>query len=159
MKIKNLLAVLFVMCACMACQDDKNDDTAGSQAVAGKYEGYTKAVFTYMPEGQYAANQTIIVTANEDGTCNVSYTSDSFGTFTITNAIVKTENGKYVIDGKGVTLMGMSEKEPTEYQCTLTGEIDAAKEETTFLFTIPAVMGGMTIAFAKGDIPESANNR
>lgn len=157
MKIKNLLAVLLVACACAACSDDKNEDAHLNQAVAGKYEGYTKAVAQYFPNGQYAADQTITITANEDETFNLSYTSDSFGTFTVNNATVKTENGKYLLEGKGSTLMGMSGKEPTEYQCTLTAEIDAAKEEPSFVFTIPAVMGGMTITFAKGDVPEPAN--
>lgn len=154
MKIKNLLAVLLVACAFASCNDDKNDDIPASEAVAGKYEGHTKAVFTYMPEGQYAANQTILVTANEDGTCNVSYTSSSFGTFTIPHATVKTEGGNYVIGGDGVTLMGMAGKEPTEYACTLTGNIDAGKAAPSFVFTIPAVMGGLTVTFAKGDVPE-----
>lgn len=154
MKIKNLLAVVWVACAFTACNDDKNEDIPMNEIVAGKYEGHTKAVFAYMPEGQYAANQTVMVTANEDGTCNVSYTSDSFGTFTIGNATVKTDNGKYVIDGEGVTLMGMAGREPTEYLCTLAGNIDAAKESPSFVFTIPAVMGGLTVTFAKGDVPE-----
>lgn len=154
MKIKNLLAVVLVACAFTACNDDKNEDTPMNEVVAGKYEGYTKAVFAYMPQGQYAANQAILVTANDDGTCHISYTSDSFGTFTIDNATVKTESGNYVIEGKGITLMGMAGKEPTEYQCTLTGNIDAAKEAPSFVFTIPAVMGGLTVTFAKGDVPE-----
>ena len=50
---------------------------------AGSYKGYTKAVAQYFPNGQYAADQTIKVTANEDGTVNVTYTSTSFGEFTI----------------------------------------------------------------------------
>lgn len=154
MKIKNLLAVLLVACALGACNDDKNEDTPASQVVAGKYEGHTKAVFAYMPQGQYAANQTITVTANEDETCAIAYTSDSFGTFTIPHATVKTEGGNYVIGGDGVTLMGMAGKAPTEYACTLTGNIDAGKAAPSFVFTIPAVMGGLTVTFAKGDVPE-----
>lgn len=154
MKIKNLLAVLLVACALGACNDDKNEDTPASQVVAGKYEGHTKAVFAYMPQGQYAANQTITVTANEDETCAIAYTSDSFGTFTIPNATVTLKDGAYVIDGEGTTSMSMSGKEPTEYYCSLKANIDAAKEAPSFVFTIPAVMGGLTVTFAKGDVPE-----
>lgn len=132
-------------------------DTPAKLILPGTYQGYTKAVFSYMPNGQYATDQTVTVTANEDETFKITYTSSSFGTFTISNATIKVKEGTYIIEGKGTTLMGMMGKEPTEYQCTLAGSIDAAKDAPSFVFTIPAVMGGMTITFAEGDVPESAN--
>ena len=132
-------------------------DTPAKLILPGTYEGYTKAVAQYFPNGQYAADQTVTVTANEDETFKVTYTSNSFGTFTISNATVKMEKGNYIIEGTGTTLMGMTGKEPTEYQCTLAGSIDVAKDVPSFVFTIPAVMGGMSITFAEGDVPETTN--
>ena len=52
MKIKSLLTMMFVLCACAACNDDKNEETPLNQVVAGKYDGYTKAVAQYFPAGQ-----------------------------------------------------------------------------------------------------------
>ena len=100
MRIKNLLTMMFVLCACAACNDDKNEETPLNQVVAGKYDGYTKAVAQYFPAGQYADKQSITLTANEDGTVNVTYTSDSFGEFTINNATVKSESNTYTLAEK-----------------------------------------------------------
>ena len=157
MKIKILLAVLLVVCACTACSDDKNEDAPLNQAVAGKYEGYTKAVAQYFPNGQYANTQSVILTANDDETVKVSYTSDSFGEFIVNNATIEQKDGSYTMKGEGTTVIGMGESKK-EYAFTFEGNIDKAKETPVFVFTVPAVMGGMTITFAKGNVPESANN-
>lgn len=34
MKIKSLLTMMFVLCACAACNDDKNEETPLNQVVA-----------------------------------------------------------------------------------------------------------------------------
>lgn len=49
----------------------------------------------------------------------------------------------------------MEGKEPKEYACTLKGTIDAAKAPPTFEISVPAVMNGLTITFATGDVPEN----
>ena len=156
MRIKNLLTMMFVLCACAACNDDKNEETPLNQVVAGKYDGYTKAVAQYFPAGQYADKQSITLTANEDGTVNVTYTSDSFGEFTINNATVKSESNTYTLSGKGETVMAMAGKDPKTYDCTLKGTIDAAKAAPSFEISVPAVMGGLTITFTQGEAPAAA---
>ena len=40
MKIKSLLTMMFVLCACAACNDDKNEETPLNQVVAGKRRGW-----------------------------------------------------------------------------------------------------------------------
>lgn len=157
MKIKNLLAALLVVCACAACSDDKKEDAPLNQVVAGKYEGHTKAVAQYFPNGQYANTQSITLTANEDETVKVSYTSDSFGEFAVNNATIEQKDGSYIVKGEGTTVIGMGESKK-EYAFTFEGTLDKAKSEPSFVFNVPAVMGGLTITFAKGDVPESANN-
>ena len=78
-----------MLCACAACNDDKNEETPLNQVVAGKYDGYTKAVAQYFPLGQYADKQSITLTPNDNGTVNIAYTSESFGEFSISNATVE----------------------------------------------------------------------
>lgn len=41
----------------------------------------------------------------------------------------------------------------SEYPCTLSGSIDESKENVSFTFTVPGVMGGLTITFTLGDMP------
>jgi len=40
-----------------------------------------------------------------------------------------------------------------EYACRFAGTVDAAKENPEFTFTVPAVMGGLTISFINGEMP------
>ena len=109
MKIKSLLTMMFVLCACAACNDDKNEETPLNQVVAGKYDRYTKAVAQYFPAGQYADKQSITLTPNDNGTVNIAYTSESFGEFSISNATVELKNDAYLVKGDGKTTMGMNE--------------------------------------------------
>jgi hypothetical protein len=98
-------------------------------------------------------NQTITLTANADGTYAVAYTSDTWGTFNINPVVVTYAEGKYLLAGEGATQMGMNGN-VKEYACTLTGEVDAEKTAPSFLFSVPSVMGGMTIQFYPGAYTE-----
>lgn len=121
--------------------------------VAGTYSGYVKASAAYFPDGMYADNQTLTVSANSDGTYKVTYTSDTWGTFTITGAEVSKDGSNYILTGDGVTLMGMSADSQKEYECTLTATIDADKNNPSFVFKVPSVMGGLTVEFLTGEMP------
>lgn len=158
MKLKNFLAMMAIALCAVACSDDdnSNQEVIPAKEVAGTYNGYTKAVAQYFPNGQYANDQTIKVETGSDETVDVSYTSDSFGAFSIKNAAVKVANSAYTITGTGITVMGMDEASKKEYECTFEATIDAAKAEPSFVFKVPSVMGGITITFAKGDAPVSA---
>jgi hypothetical protein len=93
-------------------------------------------------------DQTITITANEDGTVNVTY-----GDNTISNVEVKVSaEGVYTLSGAGVYAMSMSGA-PTNYDCTLAGTISKDKSKVEFALTLPAVMGGTTITFRNGDAP------
>lgn len=154
MKLKIFLAMMVIALCAVACSDDDKEEVViiPAQEIAGVYDGYTKAVAQYFPDGQYAVEQTVKIEANDDETVTVSYTSDSFGTFTIKNATVKLENSVYTVSGSGSTLMGMGDSKK-EYECTLTASIDAAKQASSFYFDVPAVMGGMKIEFIQGEAP------
>lgn len=122
-----------------------------SKLLAGSYEGWTEASCAYF-EGMQATDQTLSLTANVDDTFTLAYTSDSWGEFSFESLSVTSANGIYTLSGKGVTMMGM-DGNVSEYPCTVTGSIDANKENVSFTFTVPGVMGGLTITFTQGEAP------
>lgn len=131
-------------------------DIPADIVVPGTYEGYSKAVAQYFPQGMLSDDQALTITAEKDGTYTVNYTSSSFGTFTITGVTATSANGgeKFTLAGEGKTVMGMDESSAKEYACTFTGSVDAAKEAPEFTFKVPAVMGGLTISFITGEMPQ-----
>lgn len=122
-----------------------------SKLLAGSYKGWTEASCAYF-EGMQATDQTLSLTANADDTFTLAYTSDSWGEFSFESLSVTSANGIYTLSGKGVTMMGM-DGNVSEYPCTVTGSIDANKENVSFTFTVPGVMGGLTITFTQGEAP------
>ena len=122
-----------------------------SKLLAGSYEGWTEASCAYF-EGMQATGQTLSLTANANDTFALAYTSDSWGEFSFESLSVTSANGIYTLSGEGVTMMGM-DGNISEYPCTVTGRIDANKENISFTFTVPGVMGGLTITFTQGEAP------
>ena len=59
-----------------------------SEAVVGTYTGYSTAEFQYSSTPMVSQNQTLTVTAEEGGTVSVSYTSDTWGTFSLSGVTV-----------------------------------------------------------------------
>ncbi len=124
-----------------------------SIVVPGNYTGYTQADCAYF-KGMMADDQTVKITAGDNNTYTVSYTSDTWGEFNIVDAVaVSNDGGKsFTISGNGVTTMGMNGN-VNEYQCSMEGTVDAAKENVEFKFSVPAVMGGLTVTFSVGEMP------
>lgn len=120
-----------------------------SKLLAGSYKGWTEASCAYF-EGMQATDQTLSLTA--DDTFTLAYTSDSWGEFSFESLSVTSANGIYTLSGEGVTMMGM-DGNVSEYPCTVTGSINANKENVSFTFTVPGVMGGLTITFTQGEAP------
>ena len=113
------------------------------------------AEFQYSPTPMVSDAQTLTVTAEEGGeTVAVSYTSDTWGTFTVTGAAVTESDGTYTVTGSGKTVMGMSADSQSEYDCTLSATVKST-EDFTFTFDIPAVMGGLKITVQPGEAPAS----
>lgn len=117
----------------------------------GTYNGYTEAKSAYF-NGMMADDQKIVVTKNDDNTYKVEYTSDTWGEFLIEKADASFEGGKFIIKGNGSTKMGMN-GDVKDYQCSIEGSVDPRKENPTFTFSVPAVMGGLSIVFHSGDMP------
>lgn len=153
MGLKEILkaSAVAILAAGLASCDKDNEETA-AQLIAGSYSGWSKFVFTYMPAGMSYDNQTIVLAANEDGTVKLIYTSDDLGSCELANVAVSEDGTDYKLAGEGVFLMGMSGT-PKEYDCTFEGTVSGDKETYSFVFTIPAVMGGSTITFQNGTAP------
>ena len=148
MKIKSVLMMLSAAVFMMACDKDEN----GSKTVdfAGSYNGYTLASCNYF-QNMISADETVVITENTDGTATVSFTSATWGEFTITDAQASVSGDICSLSGSGQTQMGMNGNTST-YDCTFTAEI-RSQDDARMEFSIPTVMGGMTLTFQTGDAP------
>ncbi len=148
MKIKSVLMMLSVASIMMAC--DKEDSGSKTVDFAGSYKGYTLASCNYF-QNMISADETVVLTKNTDGTASVSFTSATWGTFTITDAQASVSGDICSLSGSGQTQMGMGGS-TSAYDCTFTAEIKS-QTDARMEFSIPAVMGGMTLTFQTGDAP------
>lgn len=148
MKIKSVLMMLSVASIMMAC--DKEDSGSKTVDFAGRYNGYTLASCNYF-QNMISADETVVLTKNTDGTASVSFTSATWGTFTITDAQASVSGDICSLSGSGQTQMGMNGN-TSAYDCTFTAEIKS-QTDARMEFSIPAVMGGMTLTFQTGDAP------
>lgn len=148
MKIKSVLMMLSAAVFMMACDKDEN----GSKTVdfAGNYDGYTLASCNYF-QNMISPDETVVITKNTDGSASVSFTSATRGTFTITDAQASISGNVCSLSGSGQTQMGMGGS-TSAYDCTFTAEIKS-QTDARMEFSIPAVMGGMTLTFQTGDAP------
>jgi len=127
-------------------------EVPAAKYLADSYDGWVKMAMAYAPDGINYDGQSITITANEDGTVNVVYSSTDLGEATISNVAVTKDGDSYKLEGEGTMLMGMSEKK-SEYACQLSGTISADKETYSIVLTLPSVMQGTTITFTNGSAP------
>lgn len=154
MKLKFNFLAIFALLFIVSCSSDDDDPVVNiSEAIQGSYNGYTVAEFKYTEVPMTTADETVVLTANADGTCNVSFTSSQWGTFTVSNSKVTLKDDTYTIMGSGKTVMGMSEEAKKEYACDFEGSVSKDKKTVSFLFDVPSVMGGLKITFKLGDAP------
>lgn len=148
MKIKSVLMMLSAAVFMMACDKDEN----GSKTVdfAGSYNGYTLASCNYF-QNMISADETVVITENTDGSATVSFTSATWDTFTITDAQASISGNVCSLSGSGQTQMGMGGS-TSAHDCTFTAEIKS-QTDARMEFSIPAVMGGMTLTFQTGEAP------
>lgn len=158
MKLKNLLAMTAIALLTASCSDDDNNENESINPavnIAGTYAGYSEAAFQYTDTPLVSADESLTIQTDADNTtATITYTSSSFGEFTISGTKVTYASGTYTLSGEGSTMMGMSGN-VSEYECTLKGTLNEAKNEGAFTFNIPAVMGGMNITFILGEVPVS----
>ena len=148
MKIKTILVLAVAAFCSMSCDKKTNDPKEVD--FAGSYKGYTLANCNYF-QNMISADETVVITENTDGTATVSFTSATWGTFTITDAQASISGNVCSLSGSGQTQMGMGGNTSTN-DCTFTAEIKS-QSDARMEFSIPAVMGGMTLTFQTGEAP------
>lgn len=148
MKIKSVLMMFSVASVMMAC--DKEDSGSKTIEFAGSYNGYTLASCNYF-QNMISPDETVLIAENTDGTASVSFTSATWGEFTITDAQASVSGDLCSLSGSGQTQMGMGGS-ISAYDCTFTAEI-RSQTDARMEFSIPAVMGGMTLTFQTGGAP------
>ena len=94
MKLKTILAMSVVALCSAACSDEKELPTVAD--IAGRYEGYTLAGCAYF-QNTCTADETITITENADGSARVTFTSGSWGEFTIPDAQMSENGGTYTL--------------------------------------------------------------
>lgn len=132
----------------MACGEKEEVVTVAD--IAGNYEGYTVANCAYMQNLCYA-DETVSVAENADGSANITFVSDTWGKFTISNAQMSESGGVYTLSGNGQTEMGMGGN-VSSYDCTFATTINNLTD-AKMKFNVPGVMGGLTIDFVTGEAP------
>lgn len=149
MRIKPILMFsLSVLCS-MACSKEESRTTVPD--ISGRYEGYTVASCTYFQD-RYTNGESVTLSANGDGSVKVVFESASWGTFTIESATVTSNGEEYLFTGSGSVAMGMGGS-TSNYDFTLSGRSNAAKDDFSIAFNVPAVMGGLTITLLPGTAP------
>lgn len=147
---KKLLFVLPLLAlAAVSCSDDKDEPAGSAAQAAGTYEGYTEAGSTYF-SGMLATDQKVVITETASDKVSVAYVSDTWGTFSIAGATVKQSGNTCTLSGTGTAEMGMGGNVKS-YDCTFSGKVAGGSGE--FTFSLPSVMGGLTINFTQGQIP------
>ena len=137
------LTLLLLASAALASCSDKDDVTNPAEGLAGQYEGYTTASCAYFPN-QVATDQTVTVSSSATlGKINISFESSTWGTITIDDATVAQSGSEKTFYGEGKSLMGHAGGEAKEYVCTASGKFTGGELQASF--SIPAVMGGLTI--------------
>lgn len=119
--------------------------------MAGTYKGYTDADCAYFKD-RYTDDESVKLTGNDDGTLSVAFESAAWGSFSVASATVAKDGEAYTIAGSGSVSMGMGDSK-SDHDFTVTGTLDAAKSTYAITFSIPSVMGGLTITLLPGKAP------
>lgn len=145
---RSFIASLLIMCFA-SCSSDDTPELSPAEVVAGTYT-CTGSGTSHITNMNLTNEQKVIIEKVSDSKVKVEYKIDyngaSFGTFTTDNATatVDKNTGAAAISGTGSVSMGMGDK-LKDYTCTLSGKISKDKKDVEFIFSIPEVMGGLTI--------------
>lgn len=154
MKLKNFLAMMVIALCAVACSDDDDNDQNVNlaQEVAGTYNGYTSAKFSYSPSPTVTPKEKVEIADKGDSKVDVTLTSNTWGEFKITDTVVTKDGNAYKMEGTGKATLEMSGHAAGEYEFTLTGSVEQGKKNPSFVVSL-TIMGGTTITFIEGDAP------
>ena len=99
MKLKNLLAMTAIALLTASCSDDDNNENESINPavnIAGTYAGYSEAAFQYTDTPLVSADESLTIQTDADNTtATITYTSSSFGEFTISGTQCSSRNGRH----------------------------------------------------------------
>ena len=117
--------------------------------MAGSYKGYFTGTASYFPDGMKDTEEaTVTVTADEDNEVNIEATSSTWGTFTCKGLVVSRVGNVFTVSGDGECQMGMNGNVKS-YPCEVEASKDAETDAFDLKFTVPSVMGGLTVTLGK----------
>lgn len=149
-KLLGIIGLCALAANFQSCKDDNDEPKISPAAeIAGNYEGYSEASCAYF-QGQYSDGDKVTITEIDDNHAKIEYTSTEFGSVTVDNAEI-TGNSTYTITGNGKCLMGMGGN-VKEYDCNVSGTVSG--KDADLKFVCPAVMGGFTLNFLTGTLPQ-----
>ncbi|MCD7713354.1 MAG: calycin-like domain-containing protein [Prevotella sp.] len=157
MKSRTLLTYLFLpalLFGFASCSDDDEDNTVAWANIAGSYSGYISADIKYSDVPLVYDGETLTIKVNDNGTVDMHLDSPEFNT-TVTGATVK-DNSSWVISGDASCIITSPVHETTSdpYAGVVSATISKDKTDVEFVLTLPGVMGGTTVTFRNGTIPE-----
>ena len=120
---------------------------------SGDHTVYADVDFLYVSRYYYTyTDETVTLTVVDTDMINVSYTNETWGTYTVDSATV-TDNGdgSYTISGSGTATMA-GHSSTSEYYCDLTATVTDGVL-TSCEFTVESVMGGTTVTCVEGSAP------
>lgn len=128
-------------------------DATVSSIVAATYKGYTQAATPHFTN-LITADETVTVSVSTETTVNISYESDTWGTFTIEDATVTLNDtdGLYYINGSGTAEMDTDMVSGT-YDVNVEAVVDSDKNIKSWMFGLPSVMQSLIINFIEGEAP------
>lgn len=148
MRFKHLFITTAMAFIAMSCGE--KEEPATVKDIAGNYDGYVVANSAYT-QNLLSEDETVSIAENTDGTATVSFTSATFGELSIPDARVDCEGETYTLSGKGTAKMGMGGN-ISSYDCVFTATVKT-KDDAVMRFSVPSVMGGLTIDFHTGEAP------
>lgn len=133
--------------------DFKTGEAPADLLLAGTYKGYSDADCTYFKD-KYTDNESLKITANGDGTIAIKFESAAWGTFEVAKATITKSGDEYSFTGEGSVVMEKGDSK-NNYDFTVNGTTNAAKDKFSIAFEVPAVMGGLTVTLLPGSAPST----
>lgn len=119
----------------------------------GTHTVYADVDFLYVSRYMYTyTGETVSVTVLGTDSVSVSYSNNTWGTYSADALVTTNEDGTYSIVGAGTCAMASHSGGTSEYYCDLTATIDN-NVLTECIFSVEAVMGGTTVTCVEGSAP------
>lgn len=164
MEIKKFLAMMMIAaCATFAVACDDDDDNSDDNSVVetslgadieGTYDGYTSTTFAYISYYMTYEGESVVIEDTGDSKVNVTLTSGTWGTFTISDAAVTLSGSTYTIAESAGTVTMTGHSSTSSYDFTMSGHV--ALGNASLSVSVPSLMGGTTLIFETGDAPAAA---